>query len=102
MLVFRLLTFQLTYNKKHDNCVHLEPRNKILLITKNNYLSQQTCETIRDFSNKYCSIFAPSIAPRLSKCISIYFPNRDELSFRTVFAFPKARRKRKLKFQPEL
>lgn len=32
----------------------------------------------------------PIGSPLKSKCISMYFPNRDELSFLFVFAFPNA------------
>ena len=46
--------------------------------------------TMRDFSSRYCSILAPSITPELVKWLSIYFPNRLELSFRMVLALPKA------------
>lgn len=49
-----------------------------------------TCLQTRDFSSRYCSIFAPSMAPLLLKWMSMYFPNRLELSLRMVFAFPKA------------
>ena len=46
--------------------------------------------TMRDFSKRYCSIFAPSIVPPELKKMSMYFPNLEELSFLTVFAFPNA------------
>ena len=46
--------------------------------------------TILDFSKRYWSTLAPSIVPCLLKYISIYFPNREELSFLTVLAFPNA------------
>lgn len=49
-----------------------------------------TCRHTRDFSSKYCSILAPSMAPRLLKWISMYFPKRLELSFRMVLALPNA------------
>lgn len=52
-----------------------------------------TCRQTRDFSSRYCSILAPSMAPRLLKWMSMYFPNRDELSLRIVLAFPKAGKK---------
>ena len=52
-----------------------------------------TCRHTRDFSSRYCSILAPSMAPRLLKWMSTYFPKRLELSLRIVFAFPKAERK---------
>lgn len=54
-----------------------------------------TCRHTRDFSSRYCSILAPSIAPLLLKWISMYFPNRLELSLRMVLAFPKAVEKKK-------
>lgn len=43
-----------------------------------------------DFSSRYCSMRAPSMAPLLLKLTSIYFPNRLELSLRMVLALPKA------------
>lgn len=49
-----------------------------------------TCRHTRDFSSRYCSILAPSMAPRLLKWMSMYFPKRLELSLRMVFALPKA------------
>lgn len=49
-----------------------------------------TCRHTRDFSSRYCSIRAPSMAPRLLKWMSMYFPKRLELSLRIVLAFPKA------------
>lgn len=49
-----------------------------------------TWRQTRDFSSRYCSILAPSMAPRLSKWISMYFPKRLELSLRMVLAFPNA------------
>lgn len=49
-----------------------------------------TCLHTRDFSSRYCSILAPSIAPRLLKWMSMYFPKRLELSLRIVLALPKA------------
>lgn len=36
---------------------------------------------------------APSMAPPLVKLMSMYFPNRLELSLRMVLALPKAERK---------
>ena len=33
-------------------------------------------------------MFAPTGSPWVLKWISRYFPNRDELLFRSVFAFP--------------
>ena len=44
----------------------------------------------RTFSNRYVSMEAPASFPAFEKETSIYFPNRDELSFRMVLAFPKA------------
>lgn len=49
-----------------------------------------TCRQTLDFSSRYCSILAPSIAPLLLKWMSMYFPNREELSLRIVLALPKA------------
>lgn len=49
-----------------------------------------TWRQTRDFSSRYCSILAPSMAPRLLKWISMYFPKRLELSLRMVLAFPNA------------
>lgn len=49
-----------------------------------------TCRQTRDFSSRYCSILAPSMAPLLLKWMSMYFPKRLELSLRIVLAFPKA------------
>lgn len=49
-----------------------------------------TWRQTRDFSSRYCSILAPSMAPRLLKWMSMYFPKRLELSLRMVLAFPKA------------
>lgn len=46
-----------------------------------------------DFSSRYCSTRAPSMAPPLVKLMSMYFPKRLELSFRIVLAFPKAGKK---------
>lgn len=54
-----------------------------------------TCLQTLDFSSRYCSILAPSIAPLLLKWISMYFPKREELSLRIVLAFPKAKKKHK-------
>lgn len=50
-----------------------------------------TCRHTRDFSSRYCSILAPSMAPLLLKWMSIYFPKRLELSLRMVLALPKAK-----------
>lgn len=52
-----------------------------------------TCRQTRDFSSRYCSTRAPSMAPPLVKLMSMYFPKRLELSFRTVLALPKAEEK---------
>lgn len=49
-----------------------------------------TWRQTRDFSSRYCSILAPSMAPRLLKWMSMYFPKRLELSLRMVLAFPNA------------
>ena len=46
----------------------------------------------RTFSNKYVSIQAEIKHPVDMNCISINFPNRDELSLRTVRALPKVSR----------
>ena len=46
-----------------------------------------------DFSRRYCSTRAPSMAPPLVKLMSMYFPKRLELSFRIVLALPKAGKK---------
>lgn len=54
-----------------------------------------TCRQTRDFSSRYCSILAPSMAPRLLKWMSMYLPKRDELSLRIVLAFPKAGKKKR-------
>ena len=43
-----------------------------------------------DFSSRYCSTRAPSMAPPLVKLMSMYFPKRLELSLRMVLALPKA------------
>lgn len=51
---------------------------------------QVTWRQTRDFSSRYCSILAPSMAPRLLKWMSMYLPKRLELSFRMVLAFPNA------------
>ena len=51
-----------------------------------------TWRQTRDFSSRYCSILAPSMAPRLLKWMSMYFPKRLELSLRMVLAFPNAAR----------
>ena len=55
-----------------------------------------------DRSKRYVRILAPTIVTdkgffgfSLNK-ISIYFPNRDELSFLVVFALPKAYRNQKV------
>ena len=50
------------------------------------------CVMIRDFSSKYSSIRAHSIWPLLLNWMSMYFPNREELSFRRVRALPNASR----------
>lgn len=50
-----------------------------------------TCRHTRDFSSRYCSILAPSMAPLLLKWMSMYFPKRLELSLRIVLALPKAK-----------
>lgn len=47
-------------------------------------------KTILDLSKRYVLILAPTISLVLSNKISMYFPNRDELSFRVVFALPNA------------
>ena len=47
-------------------------------------------EVIRDRSSKYVRILAPTMVPRLLNPTSMYLPNRDEFSFRTVLAFPNA------------
>lgn len=61
-------------------------------------LSQGSCAGLRptwrqtrDFSSRYCSILAPSMAPRLLKWMSAYSASRSrlELSLRMVLAFPK-------------
>lgn len=49
-----------------------------------------TWRQTRDFSSRYCSILAPSMAPRLLKWMSTYLPKRLELSLRMVLAFPNA------------
>lgn len=54
------------------------------------FLMMLTWPTMRDFSSRYCWIFAPSITPALVKCTSMYFPKRLELSLRMVLALPKA------------
>lgn len=46
-----------------------------------------------DFSSRYCSTRAPSMAPPLVKLMSIYFPKRLELSLWMVLALPKAESK---------
>lgn len=46
-----------------------------------------------DFSSRYCSMRAPSMAPPLVKLMSMYFPKRLELSLRMVLALPKAVKK---------
>lgn len=51
-----------------------------------------TCRQTLDFSSRYCSILAPSMAPRMLKWMSMYFPKRDELSLRMVLALPNAER----------
>ena len=51
-----------------------------------------TWRQTRDFSSRYCSILAPSMAPRLLTWMSMYFPKRLELSLRMVLAFPNAAR----------
>lgn len=52
----------------------------------------RTCRQTLDFSSRYCSILAPSMAPRMLKWMSMYFPKRDELSLRMVLALPNAER----------
>lgn len=47
----------------------------------------------RDFSKRYVSTVAPAIKPDESKLIRMNLPKRDELSFFTVLALPKARSK---------
>ena len=44
----------------------------------------------RDFSNRYVSIEAPAMKPDVSKLMRMNLPKRDELSFFTVLALPKA------------
>jgi hypothetical protein len=69
------------------------------------HLSPLARDTTRDFSSKSYKalvlmiatspniqfvIFPPTGAPALLNCISIYFPKRELLSLRSVFALPKA------------
>lgn len=102
------MSFLSAYSKIHGNSAHPGPgaeeegissaRRMSLPIAKQRkdqytplpFLSSLTCLQTRDFSSRYCSIFAPSMAPRLLKWMSMYLPNRLELSLRIVFAFPKA------------
>lgn len=46
--------------------------------------------TMRDFSSRYCSIFAPWMIPLVLKWTSMYLPKRLELSLRLVLALPNA------------
>lgn len=47
-------------------------------------------DTTRDLSSRYVLMLAPDTLPAPSKSISTNLPNLEELSLRTVFAFPKA------------
>lgn len=73
--------------------LHISPFNNKTIKPGVN-LSRFTCRQTRDFSRRYCSMRAPSMDPPLLKWISMYFPNRLELSLRMVFALPKARHTR--------
>ena len=46
-----------------------------------------TWRQTRDFSSRYCSILAPSMAPRLLKWMSMYFPKR--LYFKIILVVVK-------------
>ena len=47
-------------------------------------------DTTRDLSSRYVLMLAPVTRPAPSKSISTNFPKREELSFLTVLALPKA------------
>lgn len=71
---------------------------KIFVTTKQNIANIKptnlpTWRQTLDFSSRYCSTRAPSIAPPGVKLMSMYFPKRLELSFRIVLALPKAEKK---------
>ena len=55
-----------------------------------NSIAYDDCWTTRDFSSKYSCNWAPTTRPVLVYIKSKYFPKREELSFITVLAFPKA------------
>ena len=46
--------------------------------------------TTLERSKRYVEMAAPETFPLTSNCMSVNLPNRDELSFLTVLAFPKA------------
>eukprot|EP01139_Manchomonas_bermudensis_P019489 Amastigsp_a676848_41.p4 type:complete len:136 gc:universal Amastigsp_a676848_41:625-218(-) len=48
--------------------------------------------TTRDFSKRYCWMLPPSGVPTASKSSSMYLPNRELLSLRSVLALPNASR----------
>lgn len=85
---FTVLSFSQSFNSICIQFLVLQT----LKIHKTQWSRSLTCRHTRDFSSRYCSILAPSIAPRLLKWMSMYFPKRLELSLRMVLAFPKAER----------
>lgn len=75
---------------------HVCYHKKIWLVAAQANIHPNSLPTWRhtlDFSSRYWSMRAPSMAPVLVKLMSMYFPKRLELSFRTVLALPKAEKK---------
>ncbi len=95
-----LLTFPSACSKRCGNFSHQVPAHERTLSSPQEHFTctmlllganiQLTWWQTLDFSSRYCSILAPSMAPRLLKWMSMYFPKRLELSLRIVLAFPKA------------